>query len=193
MSMSGPVATESAQYLGWGDELGRPPKRCPRSGLARALPAVTENMRATLEAHDGRAAPREMIVEPEETSGLHREGRAFTAEERGEVVFGDSSSRVRVAVDPINGSLNTKRLIPSFALRIAVAGGGTMEDVELAYIYDFGTGRNGWRGGARERLSTAPRLVPRHPSQGLSWSAFEAARPAGSGPSPPDSRMTSSG
>jgi myo-inositol-1(or 4)-monophosphatase len=78
----------------------------------------------------------------EELEAAHREGHEFTAisEERGVVAFGDGASEVRVVIDPIDGSLNAKRLIPTYALSIAVASGPTMEDVEIGYVYDFGTG-----------------------------------------------------
>jgi myo-inositol-1(or 4)-monophosphatase len=77
-----------------------------------------------------------------ELEEAHRQGHEFTAisEERGEVVFGGHSSGVRVIVDPIDGSLNAKRLIPTYSLSVAVASGENMEDVELGYVYDFGTG-----------------------------------------------------
>ena len=47
---------------------------------------------------------------------------------------------MRVVIDPIDGSLNAKRLIPTYSLSIAVASGDTMEDVEFGYVHDFGTG-----------------------------------------------------
>ncbi len=77
-----------------------------------------------------------------ELDALHGQGYDFTAisEERGLVAFGDGASKVRVVIDPIDGSLNAKRLIPLCALSIAVASGDTMEDVEFAYVHDFGTG-----------------------------------------------------
>jgi myo-inositol-1(or 4)-monophosphatase len=77
-----------------------------------------------------------------ELDTLHRQGHDFTAisEERGTVVFGDGASAVRVVIDPIDGSLNAKRLIPAYSLCIAVASGNTMEDVEFGYVHDFGTG-----------------------------------------------------
>jgi len=77
-----------------------------------------------------------------ELDALHAQGHDFTAisEERGTVTYGDGSSPVRVVIDPIDGSLNAKRLIPTYALSIAVASGDTMEDVEIAYVYDFGSG-----------------------------------------------------
>ena len=77
-----------------------------------------------------------------ELDALHKQGHDFTAisEERGTVVFGDGGSAVRVVIDPIDGSLNAKRLLPTYSLSIAVASGSTMEDVEFGYVYDFGTG-----------------------------------------------------
>jgi myo-inositol-1(or 4)-monophosphatase len=47
---------------------------------------------------------------------------------------------VRVVIDPIDGSLNARRTIPSHSLSIAVASGSSMADVEFAYVYDFGAG-----------------------------------------------------
>jgi myo-inositol-1(or 4)-monophosphatase len=71
---------------------------------------------------------------------VHADGNAFTAisEERGEVGFDAAASEVRVVIDPIDGSLNARRTIPSHCLSIAVAGGGSMADVEFGYVYDFG-------------------------------------------------------
>jgi len=48
-----------------------------------------------------------------------------------------------VVVDPIDGSLNSKRGIPFFSLSIAVADGPAMGDVFFGYVYDFGT-REEW-------------------------------------------------
>ena len=50
------------------------------------------------------------------------------------------SGATRVVVDPIDGSLNSKRGIPFFSLSIAVADGPAMGDVHFGYVYDFGTG-----------------------------------------------------
>ena len=66
-------------------------------------------------------------------------GAAFVAisEERGEVTFGGGSD-VRVVIDPIDGSLNARRMIPSHSLSVAVADGTSMADVRFGYVYDFG-------------------------------------------------------
>ena len=75
-----------------------------------------------------------------ELEAMHADGNAFTAtsEERGDVGFDADESEVRVVIDPIDGSLNARRTIPSHCLSIAVADGGSMADVEFGYVYDFG-------------------------------------------------------
>jgi len=72
---------------------------------------------------------------------LAADGASFVAvsEERGEVRFGDGGT-ARVVIDPIDGSLNTRRTLPAHSLSIAVASGGSMADVEFGYVYDFGAG-----------------------------------------------------
>ena len=74
-----------------------------------------------------------------ELKRLGDEGASFVAvsEERGEVAFG-SGGETRVVIDPIDGSLNARRTIPSHSLSMAVASGSSMADVELGYVYDFG-------------------------------------------------------
>ncbi len=74
-----------------------------------------------------------------ELDALAAEGVSFSAvsEERGEVGFGDGSD-ARVVIDPIDGSLNARRTLPSHSLSVAVASGPSMADVEFAYVYDFG-------------------------------------------------------
>jgi myo-inositol-1(or 4)-monophosphatase len=74
-----------------------------------------------------------------ELERLASEGASFVAvsEERGEVVFG-SGGEQRVVIDPIDGSLNARRTIPSFAVSIAVASGPSMADVEFGFVHDFG-------------------------------------------------------
>lgn len=74
-----------------------------------------------------------------ELEKLAAEGASFVAvsEERGEVAFG-SGGEQRVVIDPIDGSLNARRTIPSFAVSIAVASGPSMADVEFGFVHDFG-------------------------------------------------------
>lgn len=77
----------------------------------------------------------------EELEVLADAGASFVAvsEERGEVRFGEGGEG-RVVVDPIDGSLNARRTLPSHSLSIAVSSGPSMLDVEFGYVYDFGAG-----------------------------------------------------
>jgi myo-inositol-1(or 4)-monophosphatase len=76
-----------------------------------------------------------------ELEELAASGASFVAvsEERGEVAFGGGGP-ARVVIDPIDGSLNARRTMPSHSLSIAVASGPSMADVEFGYVYDFGAG-----------------------------------------------------
>jgi myo-inositol-1(or 4)-monophosphatase len=76
-----------------------------------------------------------------ELEQLAAAGASFVAvsEERGEVTFGNGGP-ARVVIDPIDGSLNARRTLPSHSLSIAVASGSSMAEVEFGYVYDFGAG-----------------------------------------------------
>ncbi len=63
-------------------------------------------------------------------------GATIVSEEVGVLEGGET----RLVIDPIDGSLNAKRGIPFFSVSIAVARGGTMADVELGFVHDFGSG-----------------------------------------------------
>lgn len=111
---------------------------------------------------------------------LHREGAEFVAisEERGEVAFGDPATPWRVVIDPIDGSLNMRRTIPSFALSVAIASGPSMADVELGFVHDFGADEEfvAHRGRGAE-LNGAP-LRAEGPGYGLEVVGIESADPA---------------
>jgi myo-inositol-1(or 4)-monophosphatase len=74
-----------------------------------------------------------------ELEALAAAGASFVAvsEERGEVSFGAGGS-ARVVIDPIDGSLNARRTVPSHSLSVAVSAGDSMAEVEFGYVYDFG-------------------------------------------------------
>jgi myo-inositol-1(or 4)-monophosphatase len=74
-----------------------------------------------------------------ELEALAGAGASFVAvsEERGEVAFA-SGGAARVVIDPIDGSLNARRTIPSHSLSIALASGPAMADVEFGFVHDFG-------------------------------------------------------
>jgi len=114
-----------------------------------------------------------------ELETLHEAGAEFTAisEERGEVTFGDGSSPWRVVIDPIDGSLNARRTIPSHSLSLAVASGSSLADVEFGFVYDFGAREE--FAAARHRgawLNEQP-LEARGPGYGLELVALEASKP----------------
>ncbi len=116
----------------------------------------------------------------EELDALHAGGAEFLAisEERGEIRFGgEAAEQTRVVIDPIDGSLNAKRMLPTYALSIAVASGETMEDVDLGFVHDFGADEEfvaTRRGGAQ--LNGVP-IDPDAGSDALEVVGFESARP----------------
>jgi myo-inositol-1(or 4)-monophosphatase len=79
-------------------------------------------------------------------------------------------------IDPIDGSLNARRTIPSHCLSIAVASGESMAEVEFGYLYDFGPGEEFVAGlGAGARLGQAEMRTPQEP--GLEIVGLEATKP----------------
>ncbi len=122
------------------------------SGLERMLAEVpTTKQRAQETGTRGSGGDRTLEIDHnaeqlvfDQLDGLRDEGYQFCAlsEERGVIDYGDHD--VRVIIDPIDGSLNAKRGIPSYALSVAVADGDTMADVVFAFVHDFGPGEQWW-------------------------------------------------
>jgi myo-inositol-1(or 4)-monophosphatase len=129
---------------------------CRRSvkGLERMLAEVpTTKQRAQETGTRGSGGDRTLEIDQsaeqlvfDQLDGLRDDGYRFCAvsEERGAIDYGDHE--VRVIIDPIDGSLNAKRGIPTYALSIAVADGDTMGDVVFAFVHDFGPGEEWWAG-----------------------------------------------
>jgi myo-inositol-1(or 4)-monophosphatase len=114
-----------------------------------------------------------------ELERLSEGGHEFMAisEERGEVPFGAGESGTLVVIDPLDGSLNARRMLPSFSLSIAVASGPTMADVEFGYVYDFGANEEyAARRGDGATLGDAP-LRAQGPGFGLEVVGIEGAKP----------------
>jgi myo-inositol-1(or 4)-monophosphatase len=117
------------------------------NGLRDVLRAHPGTHQRAVETGRGEGGDRTLVIDEgaehavfAQLDALHTAGHRFTAvsEERGEVDYGGGG--IRVVIDPIDGSLNAKRLLPHYALSIAVADGPTMADVAFAYVYDFGAG-----------------------------------------------------
>jgi len=133
----------------------------------------------------GEGGDRTLVIDREcedlvfaELEALAAQGASFVAisEERGEVCFGDGGP-VRVVIDPIDGSLNARRTIPSHSLSIAVASGPSMADVEFGFVHDFGAGEEfSARRGAGARLGGAPLRVAA-PAERLEIVGLESADP----------------
>src|SRR6266516_2710321 len=87
------------------------------------------------------AAERAVVARLE---ALHADEVEFTlvSEELGERKFGDGE--LRIVVDPIDGSVNAKRILPFFSFSIAIANGPRMGDVQFGYVRDLGSGEEWW-------------------------------------------------
>jgi myo-inositol-1(or 4)-monophosphatase len=92
------------------------------------------------------------------------------SEEIGEV--GDG--KWRIVIDPIDGSLNAKRGIPFFSVSIAIAAGETMDDVQFAYVYDFGSGEEWTARRGEGAFLNGHRLGALRPKERIEILAFEA-------------------
>ncbi len=118
-----------------------------------------------------------------ELDALAAQGASFVAvsEERGEVCFG-AGGEARVVIDPIDGSLNARRTIPSHSLSIAVASGSSMADVEFGFVHDFGADEEfvAWRGEGAT-LGDRPARVTAE-AETLELVGLESAEPAWAAP-----------
>jgi myo-inositol-1(or 4)-monophosphatase len=141
-----PVAPEASaevlrfDWLGAGRRAGEGLRRVLRDAPSSAERIVETGVR-------GEGGDRTLVIDAAaedavfaELEALHREGARFTAvsEERGYVDLGAGGGPPFVVVDPIDGSMNAKRGLPSHALSIAVADGPTMADVVFGYVLDLG-------------------------------------------------------
>jgi myo-inositol-1(or 4)-monophosphatase len=94
----------------------------------------------------------------------------IVSEEAGEL----GSGSTHIVIDPIDGSLNAKRGIPFFSISIAVAEGVTMDDVQFAYVYDFGSGEEWTAHRGEGAFLDGERLGAQRPKDRIELLAFEA-------------------
>jgi myo-inositol-1(or 4)-monophosphatase len=166
--------------------------RAAVAGLRAVLQAHPATRERAVETGRGEGGDRTLVIDREaeavvfaQLDALHAAGHRFTAisEERGEVDYGGTGADgVRVVIDPIDGSLNAKRLMPTCALSIAVADGPSMADVAFGFVHDFGAGEE-WsatRGGgaACDGVRLDPELPERRHGDGrLELVGIESADP----------------
>jgi myo-inositol-1(or 4)-monophosphatase len=103
-------------------------------------------------------------------------GFTLVSEELGRRVFGDGGDGLTLVCDPIDGSLNAKRGVPFFSLSLALASGSALEDVELGFVHDFGSGEE-WvaRRGEGAFLNGLPLDLP-PPKERIEILSLEATR-----------------
>jgi len=143
------------------------------AGLGEMLAdAPSTSERAVETGHRGEGGDRTLVIDRraerlvfEQLDRLREQGLRFTvvSEELGEVDYGDPE--VTVVVDPIDGSLNAKRGIPHHALSVAVATGGTMADVQFAFVHDFGVDEEWWARHGEGAWLNERRLDPELPER----------------------------
>lgn len=113
-----------------------------------------------------------------ELDELASDGTAFTAisEERGTVEF-NGGGESWVVIDPIDGSLNVRRTLPSHSLSIAVASAPNMAAVEFGYVFDFGPGDEFWAqsGNGSFLNDEQVKAIPR---EGMEVVGVESAEPS---------------
>ena len=97
----------------------------------------------------------------------------LVSEELGRRGDGDG---VWVVLDPIDGSINAKRRLPFCSLSVAVVEGGTIDDVFIGYVYDFGTGEEWMAERGKGALCDGAPIDGERPKHPIEILALEATR-----------------
>jgi myo-inositol-1(or 4)-monophosphatase len=118
-----------------------------------------------------RAAEEAILAELEEL----RIPLTVVTEERGELSL-LGGGPVQVVVDPIDGSLNAKRGLPSACVSIAVASGSRMDDIDIGYVAELDRPREWWAKRGRGAWCDGRALAPLDPGP-LEILGIEPARP----------------
>jgi myo-inositol-1(or 4)-monophosphatase len=98
-------------------------------------------------------------------------GATIVSEEVGEL---PGNGRLRIVVDPIDGSLNAKRGIPFFSISVAIADGDTMDEVVFGYVHDFGTGEEWTAERGKDARLNGAELGELRPKEEIEILSFEA-------------------
>lgn len=149
-------------------------------GALELYPLVADRARPTGRGEGGdvalvidRAAEDAILAE------LRATGVGLTAisEERGRVEL-SGGGPVHVVVDPIDGSRNAKRGIPSYSVSIAIASSSRLADVEFAYVRDCGHGEEWWAEAGRGAHLEGERLPSLQSDGRLEMVGLEFIHPA---------------
>jgi len=119
-------------------------------------------------------AAEDAILGELEATGL---GLTAVSEERGEVALGGGGP-VHVIVDPLDGSRNAKRGLPSYSVSIAVASGDRLGDVRFAFVRDCSLGEEWWASAGEGAWQDGGRLAALDPRAGLEMVGLEFIHPA---------------
>jgi myo-inositol-1(or 4)-monophosphatase len=136
-----------------------------RAALAR-YPTVADR---AVETGRGEGGDTALVIDRAAEDAVFAELEALAlpltavSEERGVVPIAGGGP-AHVVIDPVDGSLNAKRGLPLACVSIAVAGGPTLDDVEIGYVATLDERPTEWwaerGGGAFAGAGRLPRLDP---------------------------------
>jgi myo-inositol-1(or 4)-monophosphatase len=166
---------------------------CRRAGSAArdAVHAYATSAERAVETGRGEGGDMAYVIDRAAEDAVFAEIEALgvpliaVSEERGELEIGEGG-RVRVVIDPVDGSLNAKRGLPFACVSIAVASGPRMADVEVGFIAELDPrlssgdeprrGRDWWAVKGKGAFRDGEPLPPLRPGQ-LEILGLETARP----------------
>ena len=159
-------------------EVSRRAAHCVRDALARHPETADRGRRLERGKGGDVTMVLDRVAEDAVLTELERAGQPLTAisEERGEVEL-DGGGPPYVVIDPVDGSLNSKRRLPFYALSLAWAAGRAMSDVDFGYVFDLAREEEWWaelEGGA---FLDGAQLAPLEPRESFEIVGIENAQP----------------
>src|SRR5947199_3971654 len=126
-------------------EVSRRAAHCVRDALARHPETADRGRRLEPGKGGDVTMVLDRVAEDAVLTELERAGQPLTAisEERGEVEL-NGGGPPYVVIDPVDGSLNSKRRLPFYALSLAWASGRAMSDVDFGYVFDLAWQEEWW-------------------------------------------------